>query len=98
VLGNFTEAVMLINIKYNSRYGDYEYEGEHYFTRIEVLKAVINTTAKFQGQQIAFGTFDAGLAVLLKNMQNVWPVFLFHNGLNFPGQPIRLIDSMFSAI
>lgn len=37
----------LINIKYNSKYGDYEYDDMHYFTRIEVIKAIINTTAQY---------------------------------------------------
>jgi hypothetical protein len=28
----------------------------------------------------------------------LWPVFLFHNGLNIPDQKVSLVNSMFSTI
>ncbi|CAL6103063.1 Glycerophosphoryl_diester phosphodiesterase family protein [Hexamita inflata] len=77
---NQTDEKLMINIEIKYVTGTTKYVVDEYFSRSQVIKAVLNCIKKSKQHKIMFSTFDPVTAVMLKYIQNKYPVMFLNNG------------------
>ncbi|CAL6103095.1 Glycerophosphoryl_diester phosphodiesterase family protein [Hexamita inflata] len=77
---NQTDEKLMINIEIKYVTGTTKYVVDEYFSRSQVIKAVLNCIKNSKQHKIMFSTFDPVTAVMLKYIQNKYPVMFLNNG------------------